>query len=74
MNKYAKIKQRLEMSGLTRREFARQEGISVATLYNWMKKAGNVDEPGFISIEYPSPNMGNIRIQTTAGVIIDIPV
>ena len=74
MNKYAKIKQRIESSGLTRREFARQEGISLATLYNWIKKAGNVDDPGFISIEYPSPIVGNIRIQTTAGVIIDIPV
>jgi hypothetical protein len=39
-----------------------------------MKKAGNDDEPGFISIEYPNPNVGNIRIQTTAGVIVEIPV
>ena len=74
MNKYAKLKQKYESSGLTRREFARQEGISISTLYNWVQKACSEEESEFISVEYPRPHVGNIRIQTSSGIIIEIPL
>jgi hypothetical protein len=77
MDKYEKLRQRYEQSGKTRRAFAKESGMSVSKLYNWLKKAENIkgEEGGFVGMDIlPGGSSGTIRIRTSQGVTIEIPV
>lgn len=75
MTKYEIMSARYESSGMTAKIFAKQENISVATLYKWMKKARESKSTGeFVTLEVSKTNRGQIRIQTPQGVLIDIPI
>lgn len=75
MTKYENVKERLDKSGLTRVAFAKQEGISLGTLYNWIKKADHNEEGSvFVPVDISGTTLKTIRIQTTSGVVIEIPI
>lgn len=77
MDKYKKLRQSYEESGKTKRAFAKETGISVSTLYNRLKKTENnkIGEGRFMSMEITrTPETGTIKIITTQGVTIEIPV
>lgn len=75
MTKYELIRNRYESSGMTAKLFAKQESISVATLYKWLKKARDTQGAGeFISMDVSKPDNGQIRIQTPKGLVIEIPI
>jgi predicted transcriptional regulator len=75
MTKYEIMRSRYESSGMTAKIFAKQENISVATLYKWLKKAGEIQRTGeFVNLEVSKTKPGQIRIQTPQGVLIDIPI
>lgn len=77
MDKYKKLLQSYEQSGKTKRAFAKESGISVSKLYNWLKKAENINgaEGEFVGMDIlPGGSTGTIRIRTARGVTIEIPL
>lgn len=77
MDKYEDLRKRYEVSGKTKRAFAKATGISVSKLYNWLKKAENINgaEGEFVGMDIlPGGSSGTIRIRTARGVTIEIPL
>lgn len=74
MDKYKKLRQSYEQSGKTKRAFAKESGISVSKLYNWLKQSKEEDG-GFLSMDIVHTAASRaIKIRTAQGVTIEIPV
>ena len=78
MDKYEKLRQRYEQSGKTKRAFAKEAGISVSKLNNWIKQTApdKIGESGgFVSMDIVrTAESRTIKIITSQGVTIEIPV
>ncbi len=78
MDKYEKLRQRYEQSGKTKRAFAKESGISVSKLYNWIKQSepDKIGEAGgFVSMDIVrTAEVRAIKIITSQGITIEIPV
>ncbi|MEZ4908084.1 MAG: hypothetical protein R2771_10720 [Saprospiraceae bacterium] len=76
MDKYERLRDRYENSGKTKRAFAKESGISVSKLYYWLKKTDTRKSVGdFVNMEIVrTAESGIIKIHTTQGVTIEIPV
>ncbi len=74
MDKYEKLRQSYEQSGKTKRAFAKESGISVSKLYNWLKQSQEEDGR-FLSMDIVDTSASRaIKIRTAQGVTIEIPV
>jgi transposase-like protein len=51
-------------------DFARENGISVATLYNWQQQAMRQEDAGFIEIKAPDAREKEIPMVLQAGDVV----
>ena len=68
-------------SDLTQREFARQQGIGVSTLQNWLRQTANLPEPMAAPVRafLPVPNLLSVpplppayRLQWPGGLTLEV--
>jgi transposase-like protein len=73
----AKILAEYHSSGLTQREFAAQAGVSVGTLWNWLRKEGSqrTEEPvSFVEIPVAEPkSSASYKVRLPGGAVLEIP-
>lgn len=74
-----------QSSGLSIRQFCRQEGLSAASFYSWRKRLTKADEPkadtekaspseSFIQVTLPTDKPGGLELVLTSGNILKISV
>ncbi len=73
---YKEFLARYEQSGMTHKEFGKQEGISSNMVGYYLKRAREEEDGqnGFARIEVKRPVVRFIRITSPGGVIIEIPI